>query len=175
MFKVENWHCRLVLNNPMYGGSILTGMDFPWYQLNVATLWLLTSKPHLPVMRFLVMYPSKIFIKRNCNSRGGFPTWWLLMSAWRVLSLWLSEEPVWRSRYDTRLDDKHWRESKGHMARTQTENADWLDGVVIQPWPAAICRHRRINPNGFQSLRYSMYDYDFVAINIFELSWVALA
>ena len=31
---------------------------------------------------------------------------------------------------------------------------------------------RQINPNGFQSLCYSMYDYDFVAINIFELSWV---
>ena len=31
---------------------------------------------------------------------------------------------------------------------------------------------RQINPNGFQSLRYSMYDYDFVKINIFELSWV---
>ena len=31
---------------------------------------------------------------------------------------------------------------------------------------------RQINPNRFQSLRYSMYDYDFVAINIFELSWV---
>ena len=30
---------------------------------------------------------------------------------------------------------------------------------------------RQINPNGFQSLRYSIYDYDFVAINIFELSW----
>ena len=33
---------------------------------------------------------------------------------------------------------------------------------------------RQINPNGFQSLCYSMYDYDFVAINIFELrelSW----
>ena len=29
---------------------------------------------------------------------------------------------------------------------------------------------RQINPDGFQSLRYSMYDYDFVAINIFELS-----
>ena len=27
---------------------------------------------------------------------------------------------------------------------------------------------RQINPNGFQSLCYSMYDYDFVAINIFE-------
>ena len=33
---------------------------------------------------------------------------------------------------------------------------------------------RQINPNGFQSLYYSMYDYDFVAINIFELSWVSL-
>ena len=33
---------------------------------------------------------------------------------------------------------------------------------------------RQINPNGFQSLRYSMYDYDFVAMNIFELSWVDL-
>ena len=34
---------------------------------------------------------------------------------------------------------------------------------------------RQINPNGFQSLCYSMYDYDFVAINIFELSWVELS
>ena len=33
---------------------------------------------------------------------------------------------------------------------------------------------RQINPNGFQSLRYSMYNYAFVAINIFELSWVEL-
>ena len=33
---------------------------------------------------------------------------------------------------------------------------------------------RQINPSGFQSLRYSMYDYDCVAINIFELSSVEL-
>ena len=33
---------------------------------------------------------------------------------------------------------------------------------------------RHINPNGSQSLRYSMYDYDFVTINIFELSWVSV-
>ena len=31
---------------------------------------------------------------------------------------------------------------------------------------------RQINPNGFQSLCYSMYDYGWVAINTFELSWV---
>ena len=30
---------------------------------------------------------------------------------------------------------------------------------------------RQINRNGFQSLRYSMYDYDFVAINIFEFEF----
>ena len=33
---------------------------------------------------------------------------------------------------------------------------------------------RQINPNGVQSLRYSMHNYDIVAINIFELSWVGL-
>ena len=31
---------------------------------------------------------------------------------------------------------------------------------------------RQINPNGFQSLCYSMYDYDFVAINILELEYL---
>ena len=31
---------------------------------------------------------------------------------------------------------------------------------------------RQINPNGFQSLCYSMYFYDFVAIKLFDLTWL---
>ena len=43
--------------------------------------------------------------------------------------------------------------------------------AIVRPLQCNQCQDsmRQINPNGFQSLCYSMHDYDFVAINIYEL------
>ena len=51
-------------------------------------------------------------------------------------------------------------------------------GPVLANHVFAIIRSLQCNqchPNGFQSLCYSMYDYDFVAINIFDFEFESLS
>ena len=89
---------------------------------------------------------------RSCSRwlRWRFSAWWPLMQLETALAL------------------LQWLFRPGACTRTNHVFATMRSSQCNQCQDSM----RQINPNGFQSLRYSMYDYDFVAINIFELSWV---
>ena len=89
---------------------------------------------------------------RPCSHwlRWRFSAWWLLVQLETAVAL------------------LQWLFRPGACIRTHLFSPQWGHYNVMN----AKISMRQINPNGFQSLCYSMYGFDFVAINIFELRWV---